>query len=151
LATGSTVTAAAAANAVNRVTVERWLQQPEFRARIAEFRSQMVNAAVGQLASKISLAATGVPSIGFCGTIWPSWLRLACAFRRVAIATDADHAGDAAALSLAAGLQSFGAHCERWRVEGAKDWNQALIDRGLAALPAANAERGRGSPVRRCR
>lgn len=84
----------------------------------------------------LSLAACGAPAVALCGTSWPEWLPGHCAFRRVALATDADPAGDTAAAHLAVPLWSFGARAERWRPDGGKDWNELLQSRGAAPLRA---------------
>jgi len=86
----------------------------------------------------LSLAAVGVPATALCGTSEPAWLPQAAAFRRVALAFDADDAGDRAAERLAPLLRSFGATVERWRPPAAaKDWNEVLIDQGKDALRTA--------------
>jgi hypothetical protein len=82
----------------------------------------------------LSLAAAGLPAIAFCGTSAPHWLHRACAFRRVCLAFDADAAGDHAAEQLAPLLGSFGATCERLRPDGAKDWNEMLLNIGAEEL-----------------
>lgn len=80
----------------------------------------------------LSLAACGVPAVALCGTSWPDWLPGTCVFRRVALAFDADDAGDKAAEKLRPLLESFGAKVERWRPDGCKDWNEALTAGSLA-------------------
>lgn len=50
------------------------------------------------------------------------------------LATDADEAGDGAAVKLGRELASFGARCQRLRPEGAKDWNELLLKWGQPAL-----------------
>jgi len=87
----------------------------------------------------LSLALVGVPALALAGTGGKPWLRKACAFRRVLVATDADPAGDEAAPALAAVLAPLGARCERLRPQGAKDWNELLITYGPEALRAALA------------
>jgi len=82
----------------------------------------------------LSLATCGVPAIALCGTTGPDWLAAACAFRRVALAFDADGAGDRAAAALAPSLRSFGATVERWRPDGARDWNELLVRRGIEGV-----------------
>jgi len=82
----------------------------------------------------LTLAACGIPSIALCGTSGPAWLPSACAFRRVALAFDADAAGDAAADGQKPVLKSLGARVERWRPVGAKDWNQLLVEQGVEAV-----------------
>ena len=83
----------------------------------------------------LSLAVAGVPAIALDGVSWPDWLPPAAAFKRVAVALDADERGDRAAPKLTAALQRFGANVERWRPI-AKDWNEALGRHGVEALKA---------------
>ena len=86
----------------------------------------------------LSLFQVGVSAIALCGTNAPSWLPQVAAFKRVALAFDADDAGDQAAEKLAPLLRSFGATVERWRPPAAaKDWNEVLIDQGKDALRTA--------------
>ena len=86
----------------------------------------------------LSLFQVSVPAIALCGTSEPAWVPTVAAFRQVALAFDADAAGDAAAAKLAPLLRSFGAMVERWRPPApAKDWNEVLIDQGKDALRTA--------------
>lgn len=85
-------------------------------------------------ADALSLAMAGVPALAFCGTSGPDWLPKACAFRRVLLGFDADEAGDRAADELAPTLASLGARPERFRPEGAKDWNELIQIIGRDAL-----------------
>jgi 5S rRNA maturation endonuclease (ribonuclease M5) len=82
----------------------------------------------------LSIASAGFPAIALCGTTGPDWLHLACGFRRVVIAFDADDAGDNAAQQLTAHLATYGARCDRLRPEGAKDWNALHCASGIEAL-----------------
>ncbi len=77
-------------------------------------------------ACALTLAAQGLPAIATMGTGLPDWLPRALAWRRVLLASDADAAGDAAAEEWGAALRAFGARVERFRPEGAKDWNDLL-------------------------
>lgn len=85
----------------------------------------------------LSLAACSIPAVALCGTNWPDWLPVALAFHTVALAFDADAAGDDAGHRLGPVLASLGARVDRWRPIDAKDWNEALV-------------RGRGLPCWRC-
>jgi len=78
----------------------------------------------------LSFAAAEFPAIALCGTTGPDWLRVACGLRDVALALDADEAGDLAAEKLGAELASLGARVQRWRPPR-KDWNDVL--QGLGA------------------
>ena len=78
----------------------------------------------------LSLSTCGFPALALCGTSGPSWLHLACGLRRVALALDADEAGERASTQIAQILQPFGARCERLRPENYKDWNDWLVARG---------------------
>ncbi len=82
----------------------------------------------------LSLACCGFPAVALCGTSFPAWFHRKCGLRRVMLATDADEAGDAAAVTLAAMLARYGAKCERLRPIGAKDWNAMLLASGLRTL-----------------
>jgi DNA primase len=75
----------------------------------------------------LSLAAVGVPAVALCGTSGPAWLPAQAVLRPVALAFDADAAGDQAAAQLRQLLASVGATVTRWRPEGAKDWNELLL------------------------
>ena len=74
----------------------------------------------------LSLASAGFPTLALGGTAPPTWLVQACAFRRVALALDADDAGDAASERIGELLSSVGTSCQRLRPDGAKDWNEYL-------------------------
>ena len=78
----------------------------------------------------LSLATCGFPALALCGTSGPSWFHLACGLRRVALALDADEAGESASTQIAQILQPFGARCERLCPESYKDWNDWLVARG---------------------
>jgi hypothetical protein len=84
----------------------------------------------------LSLHAAGVPAVALLGTNAPDWLALAVAFKRVALALDADAGGESRIDALAAQLGVFGATVERWR-PAAKDWNDVLLQHGAAALREA--------------
>jgi Toprim-like len=88
----------------------------------------------------LSLAAAGKSAIALCGTSAPAWLIKKLAFRRAAVAFDADAAGDAAAPRLIGELRSFGAQVERWRPTGVKDWNDLLLLHGAEVLGRDLAE-----------
>jgi hypothetical protein len=88
----------------------------------------------------LSLAAVGLPALATQGTIWPDWLPLALAFKKVLLAHDNDEpnaegqrAGDIAAASLVPALRSYGAEPQRCPPLS-KDWNQDLQDLGLNQL-----------------
>jgi len=76
----------------------------------------------------LSLATVGIPAVALCGTHAPGWLHVG--FRRVALAFDADEAGDQAAAVLWPVLTSFGIQVERWRPSVGKDWNDVLLAGG---------------------
>lgn len=84
----------------------------------------------------LSLHVAGVPAVALLGTNATDWLAAAVAFKRVALALDADAAGEGKIDRLAAQLGAFGATIERWRPT-AKDWNDVLRQHGAAALRAA--------------
>lgn len=82
----------------------------------------------------LSLASAGFPAIALCGTSGPNWLHIACGLRRVALALDADEAGEKASAELERILKPFGARCERLRPKGAKDWNEMILQLGPTVL-----------------
>lgn len=83
----------------------------------------------------LSLAEAGFPALALCGKDGaPGWLPLRCAFERVALAFDADDAGDQGAEKLAPLLSALGAKPVRLRPEGDKDWNEMLLRLGPDAL-----------------
>ena len=82
----------------------------------------------------LSLAMAGFPALALCGTTGPHWLHIACGLRRVALALDEDDAGSKAALELEKTLIPFGAKCLRLEPDGAKDWNEMLLQSGLSKL-----------------
>lgn len=75
------------------------------------------------------LAACGLPAIALIGTSWPEWLPGKLAGRNIALATDADDAGDKCGRELGAMLCAW-----RLRPEGAKDWAELAERRGLGAV-----------------
>jgi hypothetical protein len=77
------------------------------------------------------LAACGLSAVALLGTTWASWLPSALAGRDVALATDADEAGDKCALDLGA----LRAGAWRLRPVGAKDFAE------LAELSSLDAVR----------
>ncbi len=82
----------------------------------------------------LSLHLCGLPAVAIVGTSFPEWLSSALAFQKVFVATDADESGDKAAESLVNVLRSRGARAVRMRPEGAKDWNDMLLNIGADAL-----------------
>jgi hypothetical protein len=82
----------------------------------------------------LSLHLCGLPAVAIVGTSFPEWLPSALAFQKVFVATDADESGDKAAESLVNVLRSRGARAVRMRPEGAKDWNDMLLNIGADAL-----------------
>lgn len=83
----------------------------------------------------LSLARCGFPALALCGKDGaPAWLPIRCAFENVALAFDADEAGDQGAAKLAPVLSALGAKPFRLRPEGAKDWNAMLAQLGESAM-----------------
>jgi DNA primase len=81
----------------------------------------------------LTLQVAGVSTVAVCGTNVPNWLPEALAFRRIALAFDADAAGDTASTKAASEFRAMGCHVERCRPNG-KDWNQVLMEFGIEAL-----------------
>jgi ribosomal protein L37AE/L43A len=83
----------------------------------------------------LSIAVCGFPALALCGKDgWPQWLPIKCAFQTVALALDADEAGDIGADKLSKVLGSLGAKPFRMRPEKGKDWNELLIHCGRGEL-----------------
>ncbi len=83
----------------------------------------------------LSFALCGFPAMALCGKDgWPDWLPIKCAFKSVALAFDADDAGDAGAEKLSQVLVALGAKPFRLRPEGSKDWNEILSKSGYVVL-----------------
>jgi hypothetical protein len=92
----------------------------------------------------LALHAVGVPAVALMETRPPIWLTRKTFGRRVAVALDADPAGDAAAAALVEKLRALGAAADRWRppaAAGVKDWADVAQARngGLVALRAVVA------------
>lgn len=76
----------------------------------------------------LSLAQYGLPAIATCGTQnRPEWVRRALVAREVVIATDADLAGEQAAVELSKWLSSDSTLARLRLPAGAKDPNEALL------------------------
>jgi hypothetical protein len=79
------------------------------------------------------LQAAGFPALALLGTVWPAWLVDALAGKDVALAQDADEAGDKSAVDLGALLIDRAA-AYRLRPQGAKDWAELAEREGLDAV-----------------
>lgn len=79
----------------------------------------------------LSLAVAGLPSVAIIGTSWAEWLIRHCALKTVALATDADVAGDEVAEKLSIELKKVAANPIRLRPVGVKDWNECLVIKGV--------------------
>lgn len=87
----------------------------------------------------LALAVKGTPSVALCGcTGLPKWFLHQSHSRRFLIATDADEAGDTAALKLSRELKQVGAYTARLRPSPQKDFADMLLHGTL--LPLANQE-----------
>jgi Toprim-like len=83
----------------------------------------------------LSLATAGLPAVALVGTTSrPEWLRAALSHAQVAIATDADMAGDTAAQSVALWLSADSKPIRLRPPEAYKDWNAVLQSLGRAGL-----------------
>lgn len=74
----------------------------------------------------MSLAVCGIPSVAMTGTTPPDWFYRKMAFKKILLATDADEAGDKAALKLETELIARGAKVLRFRPKKVKDWGEVL-------------------------
>ena len=87
----------------------------------------------------LALAVKGTPSVALCGcTGLPKWFLHQSHSRRFLIATDADEAGDTAALKLSRELKQVGAYTARLRPSPEKDFADMLLHGTL--LPLANQD-----------
>jgi Toprim-like len=83
----------------------------------------------------LSLATAGLPAVALVSTTSrPEWLRAALSHAQVAIATDADMAGDTAAQSVALWLSADAKPIRLRPPEAYKDWNATLQSLGRAGL-----------------
>jgi DNA primase len=82
----------------------------------------------------LTLGMCGIPSVAMTGTTPPQWLYKKMGFRRVLIATDADEAGDRAAMRLKSELAARGAKILRLRPQYKKDWGEVLETNGIAEM-----------------
>lgn len=96
-----------------------------FRAAPDALEAQVVAICEGA-ADALALQTCGVAAIAMTGTTAPDWLFKKLAFKAVLIATDADEAGDRAALKLVDELERVGAKTFRLRPRTAKDWAEVL-------------------------
>jgi hypothetical protein len=88
-------------------------------------------------ADALSLAAAGYPSIALLGCALSDDAAWSCALGRcVAVALDADAAGDMASAKMLPELQARGARVMRLRPRDGKDWNDMLLELGPEALGA---------------
>jgi len=83
----------------------------------------------------LSVAACGFPALALCGKSgWPQWLPMKCAFKEVLLAFDGDAVGEDGAAKLAQVLESLGAKVRCMAPQGAKDWNEMLMQQGVQGL-----------------
>jgi hypothetical protein len=85
-------------------------------------------------ADALSLATAGYPSIALMGCAASDVVAWSCAMRTVAVALDADDAGDAAAAKLLPVLAAMGCRAIRLRPADDRDWNDMLLELGPEAL-----------------
>ena len=87
----------------------------------------------------LALAVKGTPSVALCGcTGLPEWFLYQSHSKRFLVATDADEAGDTAALKLSRELKQVGAYVARLRPSPEKDFADMLLHGTL--LPLANED-----------
>ena len=87
----------------------------------------------------LALAVKGTPSVALCGCDGlPQWFLHQSHCKRFLIATDADEAGDTAALKLSRDLKQVGAYVARLRPNPEKDFADMLLHGTL--LPLANED-----------
>lgn len=74
----------------------------------------------------LALQTCGIPAVAMIGTTAPKWLAKRLRGKAVLIATDADTAGDEAAVKLAVSLRGYAADLYRLRPRNGKDWGEEL-------------------------
>lgn len=82
----------------------------------------------------LALRVCGVAAAAMMGTSFPDWLALRLGFGFALVATDADQAGDQAALKLDRELELCGARAFRLRPRAGKDWAEVLENLGVEKL-----------------
>jgi hypothetical protein len=85
-------------------------------------------------ADALSLHLAGYPAVALLGCNLSDVVAWSCALRRVAVALDADAAGDAASAKLLAALDVRGARAFRVRPPDGRDWNDLLREWGSETL-----------------
>jgi DNA primase len=74
----------------------------------------------------LALQTCGIPALAMIGTSAPKWLAVKLKDKAVLIATDADKAGDEAAMKLEAALRTHTRNIFRLRPQRGKDWAEEL-------------------------
>jgi phage/plasmid primase-like uncharacterized protein len=87
-------------------------------------------------ADALSLATVGYPAVALMGCSASDIVAWSCAMRTVAVALDADEAGDQAAAKLMQALAARGCQVFRLRPPDGRDWNDELMTMGPEALGA---------------
>jgi len=86
----------------------------------------------------LTLAAAGYPAMALCGKELRTWVAKKLTLAPVALAFDADSAGDDAAAQWTAELRRYGAIVTRLRpTNDAKDWNELAMRDGIEAVKTA--------------
>jgi hypothetical protein len=101
----------------------------------------------------LSVASAGLHAIATCGKSCADWLPGVLVGHLVLLGHDRDvpdhdghRAGDDAAVALSEVLRHAGARPRRWRPP-LKDWNQVLLDQGVAAIEQSLTPLLKGVPV----
>jgi DNA primase len=104
-----------------------------FRSSPEVFASPVIAICEGPV-DALALQTCGVPAIAMIGTTAPEWLAEKLAGKAVMLATDADKAGDEAAMKLRFMLQPRTKNIFRLRPLAAKDWAEELEIAGFENL-----------------
>lgn len=98
----------------------------------------------------LSLHLAGYPAIALMGCSLSDVVAWSCALRRVAVAMDADAAGDQAAESLMSALRVRGCDVIRLRPPDLRDWNDLLREWGAEHLGREVAEALKAATSKSC-
>jgi DNA primase len=104
-----------------------------FRSSRDAFASPVIAICEGPV-DALALQACGIPAVAMIGTTAPEWLAGELAGKAVLLATDADKAGDDAAMKLRFMLRPHTKNIFRLRPLAAKDWAEELELAGIENL-----------------
>lgn len=82
----------------------------------------------------LALATCGIAAVAMTGTTAPIWMFRKLGFKSILIATDADEAGDVAAIKIQSEFENRGAKLFRLRPKTGKDWAELLERDGIEKM-----------------